>query len=55
MWMTSGAQVLFPPRASTSAPALPPGTADMSDPERRHAQPSSEMRMGRPLPVPYVK
>ena len=33
---------------------LPPGTADINEPARRHVQPSSDVRIGNPLPVPYV-
>jgi hypothetical protein len=49
--ITSGAHVLLPPRAMTSAPGLPPGTACMTPPARRQLQPSSEMNIGSPFPV----
>ncbi len=52
--ITSGAQVLLPPRAMTSGPGRPPGSACIKVPARRHVHPSSETKMGRPAPVPYV-
>ena len=40
--MMSGAHVLLPPRAMTSGPGLPPGTACITEPARCHVQPSSD-------------
>ena len=49
--MTSGAQLLLPPRAMTSGPGRPPGTACITEPARRHVHPSSDTNAGSPLPV----
>jgi hypothetical protein len=38
----------------TSGPGLPPATAAITPPARRHLQPSSEIDIGSPLPVAYT-